>query len=367
MTTRMIHYGVMFSYYSAKTRAYLSYKHIPFIEMYHAGELSGRIRETTHKVMIPVVETPEGDILQDTTIIIDTLERRFPERPVFPDDPVLMLITRLVEFIIDELWISTAMNSRWNDPVSKQFIISEFGRRIGGSVGLTGADALAMGTQVAEKMQSYLPALGVADTSGQATASAFFEEASLALNDAVSATHYALGPRPSLLDFCLFTGYYAHQYRDPGKAQLFLKTQTPDLSYYLDNLHAGYMSPDAGELALTDALLHYLKTVGPSGAGFARGLIEGTQAVLSTSKSGEVFEQALSPVTFDLAGEPFTSGTGRTFSAWKLQRVMDNYTNMSEQNRARADEITDAIGWHDLLKINPGYRLERKDHLTHLA
>jgi len=188
----------MFSYYSAKTRAYLSYKRIPFVELYDGNDMRGRIREETNEVMIPVVETPEGEILQDTTVIIDTLEPRHPERPVFPNDPVMLLLTRIVEFTIDELWISTAMNTRWNDPVSKQFVISEFGRRIGGSMGLSGKDAMAIGERVAGQMQSYLPNLGVGDVAQRATATSFFESASIALNEVVGPTRFALGPRPSL-------------------------------------------------------------------------------------------------------------------------------------------------------------------------
>ena len=44
------------------------------------------------------------------------LKAGHPERPAFPQDPVLMLVTRIVEFFIDELWVVTGMQTRWNDP-----------------------------------------------------------------------------------------------------------------------------------------------------------------------------------------------------------------------------------------------------------
>ncbi len=366
MTGNYIHHGVMFSYYSAKTRACLSYKRIPFVEQYQATDLSGRIRQTTNKVMIPVLETPEGEILQDTTVIIDALEARHPARPVFPEDPVLMLVTRLVEFTIDELWVTTAMNARWNDPVSKQFAISEFGRGIGGSMGLTGDKMMAIGERVAGQMQSYLPQLGIGDETGRATANSFFEDATVALNRVVGHTRFALGSRPSLLDFCLFTGYYAHQYRDLGAAQTYLKSTAPDLCYYLDTLHAGHCAPAAGELAMTPALMDYLKIIGPSSAGFASGIMAGAAALAGNAESGTVFEQRIAPFDFDLGGKPFTRGAS-TFGAWKLQRLFDVYDAMDAADKARARDLLGEIGWGELIVTLPPYRLERRNHLTHLA
>ncbi|NOX49917.1 MAG: glutathione S-transferase domain-containing protein, partial [Gammaproteobacteria bacterium] len=202
----LTHYGTMFSYYSAKTRAYLCYRRIPFVEVYDAQALGGRVREQIGKLVIPVVETAEGEILQDTTVIIDTLEPRYIERPTFPDDEVLMLVTRIVEFIIDEFWITTAMHSRWNDPQSNLFAATEFGLGIGGSMGLVGDDALNMGLKVAARMQSYLPRLGIADEAGQKAASDYFESCSKVLNTAVDARQFLFGQRPSLIDFCVFTG-----------------------------------------------------------------------------------------------------------------------------------------------------------------
>ena len=44
--------------------------------------------------MIPVVFTPEGECVQDSSLIIDLLEARHPEIPVESPDPVLKLLGR---------------------------------------------------------------------------------------------------------------------------------------------------------------------------------------------------------------------------------------------------------------------------------
>lgn len=372
MNTTFIHHGTMFSYYSAKTRAYLSYKKIPFVELYDGKALAGRIKEKTNKIMIPVVETPLGEILQDTTAIIDTLEARFPERPVMPQDPVMLLITRIVEFFVDELWITTAMNSRWNDPVSKAFAISEFGRCFGAGRGLNDDKLRAIGERMAGQMQAYLPRLGIAQEQGQRAASELFQQASIALNQVLGAKRFALGDRPSLIDFCLYEAYYAHQYRDLGSAGFFLKSKTPGLCYFIDNLHAAQCLSAQGELKIPPPLLNYLSVIGPISAEFASGTIRSVNkaaagdadlSLAGESLSGDV-ELDFVSMTFD--GHPLLRATS-TFAAWKLQRVLDVYTKMNPSDQARATQLAAEFGWSEVLQTTPKYTLAREDYQIKLV
>ncbi|MCR9259395.1 MAG: glutathione S-transferase N-terminal domain-containing protein [Pseudomonadaceae bacterium] len=356
-----LHHGTMFSYYSAKTRAYLSYKHIAFVETYDSRDLSQRIAATTHKVMIPVVETPGGEILQDTTAIIDQLETAHPARPVFPEDPVLMLVTRIIEFIMDELWVTTAMHSRWNDPRSKAFVISEFGRHIGGSAGLRGEAAMQMGEKVAAQMMSYLPRLGISEAPGQAMVENLFKKTSRLLNQAVGPTQYAFGSRPSLIDFCLFTGYYAHHYRDHGDAMDFLKSQTPDLCYYLDNLHAACSASAEGDLALSDAFITYLEAIGPVGAEFAQHTLKNAAEVVAELTPGDVCNGALGPFTLHFEDGELQRGSS-TFSAWKAQRINEVYAAMEDKDQRRAQALAERIGWLAFLQQPATFKLYRDDY-----
>jgi len=361
MSQPYIHHGTMFSYYSAKTRAYLSYKGIDFVERYDGPDIAKRISKTTHKVMIPIVETPSGEILQDTTAIIDALEATHPEHPVLPTDPVLVMVTRIVEFIIDELWVCTAMNTRWNDPASKTFAIAEFGRRIGGSMGLEGEEALATGQRVADLMQSYLPYLGIGDAQGQLAATEFFEQASKRLNKCVGADKYAFGERPSLIDMCLYTGYYAHHYRDIGAAASFLKQETPDLCYFIDNMHAVQCAPKTGELRLDDTFINYLEYVGPAGAAFAQGIYAGTAKIAEHTELNKPFAGQIPPFPIDLGKQNFTRG-GSTFSAWKAQRIKTVYDQLEPRDKKRANQLASDIGWSEFLNNPAPFLLAREDY-----
>ena len=78
---------------------------------------TARIAPALGFTVFPVLES-DGKLLQDSTVIIDVLEERHPERPAFPTDPVLMLVTRIVEFFIDEFWVATAMVATATIPCS---------------------------------------------------------------------------------------------------------------------------------------------------------------------------------------------------------------------------------------------------------
>ncbi|MEM7099061.1 MAG: glutathione S-transferase N-terminal domain-containing protein [Pseudomonadota bacterium] len=355
----------MFSYYTAKTRAYLNCKRIPYVETYDGLLLNGPIKEKTHKVMIPVLQGPEDEVLQDTTVINDVLEARYPERPIFPQPPELMFITRLVEFFIDEFWITTAMNTRWNDAVSKQFAIHEFGNVLGRSFGLEGEAAFEIGHKIADQMQSYLPMLGIDDESNREIVDAFFRKASHALNLAVGPQRFAFGRRPSLIDCILYTGYYAHQYRDAGQAQIVMKRELPNLCYFLDQIHAGQGVAIAGDLEMTEAFEQYLKVIGPTCASFAAATQHAVAERLSNVNVGEVCDGVLSPYEFELDGQKFSRG-GSVFAAWKLQRVRDAYDRVGDDAREQLDQLVVNIGWAEVLADVPSFRLDRVDHQTTL-
>jgi len=88
-------YGLDFSLFTAETRSYLRKKGSPFEEVSVSwgkirSFINGCIGERTGVEFIPVVHTPDDKVIQDTTVIIDELERRFPEHSVYPDTPSLL-------------------------------------------------------------------------------------------------------------------------------------------------------------------------------------------------------------------------------------------------------------------------------------
>jgi len=97
-------YGAEFSYYSGKLRAYLRKKGIPFTEIPPSVWTYKRfIIPRTGVQFIPVLHTPDDEVLQDTTAIIDALEPRFSDYGVCPQTPRQRLAALLLELYGDEI------------------------------------------------------------------------------------------------------------------------------------------------------------------------------------------------------------------------------------------------------------------------
>lgn len=347
-------HGTRFSYFSAKARAYLNLKRIPYVEDLDQADFFTRIIPVIHRSMIPVVETPEGEILQDTTDIIDILETRFPDEPILPDDPLLMTLCRALEHWSDEFMLPPAMHYRWQYPESKEFILKEFARSMGNA------------EQVADKMQSYLPFLGLTDEAATDLLVDYFQSTARALDAHFAQTPFVFGDRPCHADLCVFEAYFAHEYRDRGPASDFLRGETHHLSAWIDKINSGNGCPTEGELYITDDIKAFLQLIAPSLTAFAQGIVAGTDAAISDNNPGDEISEQIPPFTFDILGKPFTRG-GACYAAWKIQRIGEAYADIPGSEKETADAVLSDLGLTDLCQIKPDWRLEKRDYNIWLA
>ena len=68
--------------------------------------------------MIPTVVTPDDETWQDTSDIIDALERRFPDPPLVESTPVHRMAGYLFELYADEFMMPPGLYWRWCFPES---------------------------------------------------------------------------------------------------------------------------------------------------------------------------------------------------------------------------------------------------------
>ena len=200
--------GAQVSYYTGKVRAYLQYKRIPFAEVAATREIyRDVIVPRTGVRFIPVLISDDDIAVQDSTAIIDFLERRHPDPGIYPPGAVQRLAALLLEVYADEWLVLPAMHYRWNVPENRAFAIEEFGR-----LSVPSADAAeqrAIGEKLAGPFAGALPALGVSAETAPAIEASYREL--LADFDRHLAEHgYALGPGPAIADFALYGPLYAH-------------------------------------------------------------------------------------------------------------------------------------------------------------
>ena len=108
-------WGGALSVYTAKIRSYLIKKRIPYRELYPSSpEFGEHIVPTLGFFVIPVLETPEGKIVQDTSDIIDYLEVRHPDPCFIPSSPLQSVVADLLCAYGSEGLNQPSMHYRWS-------------------------------------------------------------------------------------------------------------------------------------------------------------------------------------------------------------------------------------------------------------
>lgn len=240
-------HGTPGSLYTAKARAYLIKQGIPF-ENVAAGEPAFRetIVPRIGRWIIPVLETPEGELLQDGSEIIDAFERRGASRwPAIPDHPVLATVSRLFELFGGEGLLRPAMHYRWNfDAVNQPFVARDFAAGLA-PPGATQAEGQAIFDFAAQRMRKAMASFGVSDASIPAVEAAYEEFLDL-FEAHLAGSPYLLGGRPTIGDYGLIGPLYAHLGRDPYPADL-MKRRAHRVWRWVERMHAA--GQDAGEYA----------------------------------------------------------------------------------------------------------------------
>ena len=117
--------GAEMSPYSVKVRSYFRYKAIPHQWVLRNAASQAEFEKYAKMPIIPLVVTPEGVGIQDSTPIIDRLEKLFPEPSIHPDDAVANFVSALIEEFGDEWGNKWMFHYRWARDVDQ---ISSAGR-----------------------------------------------------------------------------------------------------------------------------------------------------------------------------------------------------------------------------------------------
>ncbi|MBI5503346.1 MAG: glutathione S-transferase family protein [Deltaproteobacteria bacterium] len=212
-------WGAAHSYYTGKIRSYLLKKRVAFRELHPSHpDFQARILPAVRHWVVPIMETPEGEILQDSSDMIAHLEARFAQPQMIPDTPVQRAVAWLLGAFGSEALLPAGMSYRWSYRAEQErFLSGEFGRAV-----YAGPDREARhraGLRIMDYFNDFLPILGVTPETIATVETAYCE-----LLDALDVHFqnypYLLGGRPSIADFGFMAPLYAHLSRDPVPATL---------------------------------------------------------------------------------------------------------------------------------------------------
>jgi glutathione S-transferase len=346
-------YASEVSYYSAKVRPALRYKRIPYVEILPTLAVQREvIRRRTGLGMIPVVVTPADETLQDSSAILDALEERFPDPPLYPSTPLQSVVGYLVELYADEFLIMPGLHYRWSFPESEAKARADFAASTG--------DADSAG-RFADQVKLYVQMVGV----GPATAPAIeahTHELLAILSEHLGHHPYLLGGRPSLGDCGLIGPLYPHLYLDAVPSRLLRQTALP-VCHWIERMN--HPDPDSfGDWLPGDALPLALRPlcelIGRDAVPIVLDIVRAfeTWADDNAATAGPLprvvglHASTLRGVSFDRITTPYT--------LWMVQRVLDVYRRLAPPERAIVDRALAGTGCERLFAYVPRWRVERR-------
>ena len=349
--------GAEASYYTGKARAYLRWKGVPFEEMLATRDVYREIIiPRTGVRYIPVLLTPDGAAVQDTTEIIDWVEAKVPGPSVYPEGPLQRMVALLLEIYGDEWLVLPAMHYRWSFAENREFVLREFGETVVPAG--TREEQIAAGEQLSAPFSGSLPLLGVTPETIPA-----IEAWTLALLDQLnahfSAHPFLLGTQPSIGDFGLMGPLYAHLGRDPYPARL-LRGRAPRLVAWIERMNApepvgGAFLPDD---AIPGTLLPILTRMFSEHLPVLRDSAE-QLAVWLDANPGATIPRGIGAHRFRI-GEIEGQRVVFPYTVWMFQRAVDHLAGLAGEARRRVEAFLEAHGGLEALRAPIRRRVRRE-------
>jgi glutathione S-transferase len=183
------------------------------------------IKPRTGLTQIPVLVTPENETFQDSSVILDEIERRFPDPPLYPTTPRQRLLGYLLEIYNDEFLLVPAVHYRWSYEESKTKAMADF-------VASSGDDS---SLRLAEGVQGFMRMVGVSPETIPAI-EAHTKELLAAFDAHLAVEPYVLGGRPSLGDCALIGCFYPHLYLDAVPGRL-IREIAPRVCHWIERMN----------------------------------------------------------------------------------------------------------------------------------
>lgn len=354
-------YGWHLSYFTGKALCYLRYKRVP--HQHKAVDmvtLMWRIQRKTGAAVMPVLVTPQGEWINDSSRIIDHVEASEPGPSIHPATPVQRFASYLMEAWGDEWWIPLAMHTRWTYPENYALFEREAGSAL--LPLLPGFAQRRAVKRVATTLRGMLPAVGV--RAEQFAVMDRWMAGMLDLLDGHFAQHrFLFGDRPTLGDFGLVGSMYGHLGRDPWPARE-LVAPRPHLHAWIARMASPEQSsgaPSAPALLARDQIPATLTPVFQAMAREFVPLLEGinqqVRAKLADWPPGQLLPRRLDDVEVPMGAGRFRRAA-LPYSLWMAQRTLDIYRGMKAVEQQQVGGWLASIGGEQLLALDiPRLRL----------
>ena len=371
-------YGMAGSLYTARARSYMRKNAVPFTEV-KAGseEFTGQIVPQIGRWIIPVIKAPDGAIIQDGADIIDHLDAAgFSKHPIYPADPVLLLIAHAFELFGSHGLLRPAMHYRWNfDEVNLPFLRETFRDVLPSGLSRDAEDAAFL--HASGRMRQATEVFGVRPDTQKLVEESYAQF--LVLMERHLREHpFILGGHATIADYGLIGAMYAHLGRDPVPLRL-LQTSAPNVFRWVERMNMAETFLDEamfnsdGQLVDSEELpKSLLQLMGFIADDYLPEIAAHVERANSWLESHPEIESG-SPTN----NKSMKSGLGLAPFAWRgveiatvvipyrfflLQRLQDAFDLQSTGDQAHIRSVFEVTGNEAIFDLRTRRRMERADN-----
>jgi glutathione S-transferase len=321
---------------------------------------------------IPILESTDGVIVQDTTEIFEYLEPRYPLRPALPPGSCQRFAAYLVDLFASEN-MRIAWHYRWNFPEQNLFFVTrDFGRSFKPQG--TDDDLKYYGDIIAKQMDGHRPNFGITPELYPALEAVYFDL--LDLLEAHFATFpYLFGGMPSIGDYALMGPLFAHLGRDPYPRSL-MQARAVRVFRWTEHMN----TPEICSPEFPDTRIEYLPDddVPETVRNLVRLFCSDYAAIYretaklyadwakanSAVPAGSIIspegrdQPSLGKITVPLRNKTITMAS-QLHSLWLLQRMLNWYRDLAAAERDKVECFADACGAAPLLSTEIARPLTR--------
>ncbi|MEM7741378.1 MAG: glutathione S-transferase N-terminal domain-containing protein [Pseudomonadota bacterium] len=365
-------YGMPLSLYTGKVRAYLIRRRIVFEERIAAHpSFAAEIIPKIGRFIIPVLVTPDGEIWQDGSEIIDRLEERHPnDHPVVPSSKAHAVLAHLFALFGSEGLLRAAMHYRWDfDDENLAFIREGFMEAIPIARDDDAWETFFLNSS--GRMRRAKTGFGVNDQTAPTVEESYKEFLSL-FNTHLTEHLFLLGDHPTIGDEGLYGPLLPHLGRDPVPA-LMMKTTAHAVYRWTERLaHPGQPlgqslidleDPPATLLALMRFIKdEYLTEI--------MAHIDVAEAWLAERPDLPIGESGVDKRSRRVIGLADYTWRGHAVSTiimpyrlWLLERLQTAYLQITDQESALVDQLFRDTGLSPMIERRTSRPVERVDNM----
>ena len=318
------------SYFSGKMEAYLHYKEVPLkIEEPHWLKMAWEVYNETGLMKVPVVKTPEGEWLQDTTPMILWFEEKFPDYPILPENPTHAFILKLLEDYADEWLWRPALHYRWSFKEDAMALSQRFSETFLRFPVIPNA-LIAWNLRLRQN-RVYIKGDGVSKETKDHVESIYLNNLKW-LSDILETQPFLFGTRPSLVDFGFYASMKKHFSKDPTPSKI-MKEKAPKVFDWVQRLGQAKGGEIEGSFMETipESFGPFLKDCGEAYLPYLR---DNALAYKSDFKS---FHSKVQGVTYkNLSVYPYR--------VWCREKLQEAFNALPEKNKDEVEDILNKYG-----------------------